>query len=78
MRNPSGQQLEPVGGVDGDASEYIGEPDLRIDIVHLRRDDEAIAQKNPRRRSARIFSELPYVGSAKLLYQPKRKVALRR
>ena len=26
----------------GDASEYIGEPGLRVDVVHLGRDDEAI------------------------------------
>src|ERR1700756_1476165 len=39
---PGQQLIEPVGGVGGDASEYIGEPGLRVDVVYLGRDDEAI------------------------------------
>jgi hypothetical protein len=30
-----------VGGMIGDAGEDVGEPRLRVDVVHLGRDDEA-------------------------------------
>ena len=38
---PGQQLIEPVGGVGSDASEYIVEPCLRVDVIHLGRDDEA-------------------------------------
>ena len=39
---PGQQFIEPMRGMAGDAREDVGEPRLRIDAVHLCRDDEAV------------------------------------
>lgn len=44
MRSPVPQQqfLEPVCWIGGDPREDVGEPGLRIDVVHFGGDDQAI------------------------------------
>ena len=39
---PREQVVDVAGRVFGDAGEDIGQPDLRIDIVHLGGDDQAV------------------------------------
>jgi hypothetical protein len=39
---PWQQIIEPVNRMLGNASENVGEPSLRINIVHLCRDDQAV------------------------------------
>src|SRR5271165_3083578 len=39
---PGQQLLKPMCGMAGDAREDVGEPRLRIDAIHLTRDDEAV------------------------------------
>ena len=39
---PRQQLVEPVRWVIGDAGQHIGEPGLRVDIVHLRCGNEAV------------------------------------
>src|ERR1700691_2596745 len=39
---PRQQLAEPMSRMRGDALEHVGEPRLRIDTVHLCRDDEAV------------------------------------
>jgi hypothetical protein len=39
---PRQQLVEPMSRMRGDALEHVGEPRLRIDTVHLCRDDEAV------------------------------------
>ena len=61
---PRQQLVEPLDGILGDARENVGEPSLRIDIVHLGRDDQAVhggaVRRHDRsRRTTRIFSPGP-------------------
>ena len=39
---PRQQIVEPVRGMLGDPSQDVGEPGLRIDVVHFGGDDEAV------------------------------------
>ena len=39
---PGQELVEALGRMLGDASEHVGEPGLRIDVVHLRRDDQGV------------------------------------
>src|SRR5262245_50316221 len=44
MRSPVPRQelVELVDGVLGNARQYVGEPRLRINVVHLRRNNDAV------------------------------------
>ncbi len=44
---PGQQLVELVGGMFGDAGQDVGEPGLRIDIVELGRDDQAVHTRRP-------------------------------
>jgi hypothetical protein len=39
---PWQQFLDPVGGMLGDPGQDIGQPGLRVDIVHFGGDDQAV------------------------------------
>ena len=39
---PRQEFVEPVSRVLGDAGQNVGQPSLRIDIVHFGRDDDAV------------------------------------
>jgi hypothetical protein len=39
---PGQKFVQPMSRMGGDAGEDIGEPGLRVDAVHFRRDDEAV------------------------------------
>jgi hypothetical protein len=39
--------IEPLGGVIGDAGQYINKPDLWINVVHPGGDDQAVHHCRP-------------------------------
>ena len=62
---PGQQFVEPMSRMGGDARENVGEPSLRIDAVHLARDDQAVHGRGAlpaaigARRTATIFCPEP-------------------
>ena len=40
-----GKLVEALGWMLGDPSEHVGEPGLRIDVVHSRRDDQGVHER---------------------------------
>ena len=44
---PRKQGVEVLGRMLGDAGQLVDEPDPRIDIVHLGRDDQAVHDRHP-------------------------------
>ena len=62
MPVPRQQLVEPMGRMPGDAGEHVGEPGLRVDVVHLGRDDEAVhggGALPPRSEPAKSHDFLP-------------------
>lgn len=39
---PGQELIEPMCGITGNAVKHVGEPGLRIDVVHLGRDNQAV------------------------------------
>src|SRR6266568_1988359 len=44
---PRQEFVEPVNRVIGNVAQHVGEPSLRIDVVHLGGDDQAVHERRP-------------------------------
>ena len=44
---PGQEFVEPGGRMIGDPAEHVSQPSLRIDVVHLGGDDQAIHERRP-------------------------------
>ena len=54
---PGQQVVEALGGMSGDTGQHIGEPGLRIDVVHLGRDDQAVHHRGTRPAAIRATEQ---------------------